>query len=94
MMIKYIYRYALFFILNRRCGISLLGVVLFFSCFFFPGGCGYSAKSLLRSNVRSIYIPIFDNDTFRRGYEFDLTREVRDQILMKTDLRIVERSQK
>ncbi|MEK7290097.1 MAG: hypothetical protein AAB067_07960, partial [Planctomycetota bacterium] len=30
------------------------------------GSCGYSSKAVLRSNVRSIYVPIFDNKTFRR----------------------------
>ncbi|GIL19995.1 MAG: hypothetical protein BroJett041_11090 [Candidatus Jettenia caeni] len=57
------------------------------------GGCGYSSKSLLRSNVRSVYIPIFDNDTFRRGFEFDLTKAIRDQILMRTPLNIVNKDE-
>ncbi len=56
-------------------------------------GCGYSSKSLLRSNVRSIYVPIFDNNTFRRGYEFDLTRAVRDQILLRTRLHVVDKDE-
>lgn len=56
-------------------------------------GCGYSSKSLLRSNVRSIYVPIFDNTTFRRGYEFDLTRAVRDQILLRTRLHVVDKDE-
>lgn len=55
--------------------------------------CGYSSKSLLRSNVRSIYVPIFDNNTFRRGYEFDLTKAVRDQILLRTRLNIVDKDE-
>lgn len=56
-------------------------------------GCGYSSRSLLRSNVRSVYIPIFDNNTFRRGYEFDLTRSVRDQILLRTRLHVVDKDE-
>ena len=56
-------------------------------------GCGYSAKSLLRTNVRSIYVPIFDNNTFRRGYEFSLTEAVRDQILLRTRLQIVDKDE-
>ncbi|MBF8276997.1 MAG: hypothetical protein HW390_2070 [Candidatus Brocadiaceae bacterium] len=43
------------------------------------GSCGYSSKAVLRSNVRSIYVPVFDNKTFRRGYEFDLTKVDRDE---------------
>ncbi len=57
------------------------------------GSCGYSSKSLLRSNVRSIYVQIFDNNTFRRGYEFDLTKAVRDQILLRTRLNIVDKNE-
>lgn len=57
------------------------------------GSCGYSSKSILRSNVRSIYIPIFDNNTFRRGYEFELTKAVRDQILLRTRLNIVDKDE-
>ncbi|MBM4055934.1 MAG: hypothetical protein FJ264_14975 [Planctomycetes bacterium] len=71
---------------------SLSALALLMVCFVIVG-CGYSSKSLLRSNVRSIYIPIFDNDTFRRGYEFDLTRAVRDQILIRTRLRIVDKDE-
>lgn len=57
------------------------------------GSCGYSSKAVLKSNVRSIYIPIFDNKTFRRGYEFDLTKAVRDQIILRTGLDIVDRDE-
>ncbi len=72
----------------------------FFACLVLPflalvasGGCGYSAKSLLRSNVRSIYVPIFDNNTFRRGYEFSLTEAVRDQLLLRTRLQVVDKDE-
>ncbi len=57
------------------------------------GSCGYSSKAVLKSNVRSIYVPIFDNMTFRRGYEFDLTKAVRDQIILRTRLDIVDRDE-
>lgn len=74
--------------------------VSFFACLALPFlalvtlvGCGYSAKSLLRSNVRSIYVPIFDNNTFWRGYEFSLTEAVRDQILLRTRLQIVDKDE-
>src|SRR3989304_3839422 len=70
-----------------------LSALVFLMIFFFITGCGYSSKSLLRSNVRSIYVPIFDNDTFRRGYEFDLTKAVRDQILLRTRLSIVDKDE-
>ncbi len=54
-------------------------------------GCGYSTKSLISRNINSIYIPIFDNTTFRRGLEFDLAKAVKDEIMSRTNLRIVQK---
>ena len=39
-------------------------------------GCGYSSGSLVRGDVGSVYVPVFENRTFRRGYEVELTRAV------------------
>lgn len=80
-----------FFRSNTTTFFACLALLLLFTIFI--GSCGYSSKSLLRSNVRSIYIPIFDNNTFRRGYEFDLTKAVRDQILLRTRLNIVDKDE-
>jgi hypothetical protein len=52
-------------------------------------GCGYSNKSLISRNISSIHIPIFENNTFRRGIEFDLTKAVKNEVMSKTNLRIV-----
>jgi len=71
--------------------IHTVTILLVFSILL--GSCGYSSKAGLRSNARSIYIPIFDNKTFRRGYEFDLTKAVRDQIILRTNLDIVDRDE-
>ncbi|MDR4507829.1 MAG: LPS assembly lipoprotein LptE [Candidatus Brocadiaceae bacterium] len=73
--------------ISAPCSLFLLLFV------FLIVGCGYSAKSLLSSNVSSISIPIFENVTFRRGYEFELTKAVRDQILLRTNLRIVDKEE-
>lgn len=54
-------------------------------------GCGYSTRSLMRQDLESIYVPIFDNDTFRRGLEFGLTKSVKDEILFRTRLKIVNK---
>jgi hypothetical protein len=54
-------------------------------------GCGYSTKSLISRDINSIHIPIFENDTFRRGIEFDLTKAVKDEIMSKTNLRIASK---
>ena len=74
-----------------RVRLHTVAILLVFSVLL--GSCGYSSKAVLRSNVRSIYVPIFDNKTFRRGYEFDLTKAVRDQIILRTGLDIVDRDE-
>ncbi len=51
-------------------------------------GCGYSAKPMTPRNVRTVYVPIFDNRTFRRGIEFQLTQAVKTELLHKADLRL------
>lgn len=54
-------------------------------------GCGYSMKSLMIRDVDTIYIPIFENETFRRDLEFGLTKELKDEVLSMTRLRIVNK---
>lgn len=54
-------------------------------------GCGYTSRSLLDQNVRNVYIKIFDNETFRRDLEFDLTKAIKEEILFRTKLRIVDK---
>ncbi len=70
-------------LLNQFMGYVLLAALM---C-----GCGYSTKSLISRDISSIHIPIFENDTFRRGVEFDLTKAVKDEIMSKTNLRIASK---
>ncbi|MHC4182436.1 MAG: LptE family protein [Planctomycetota bacterium] len=70
-------------LLNHFMGCVLLAILM---C-----GCGYSTKSLISRDISSIHIPIFENDTFRRGVEFDLTKAVKDEIMSKTNLRIASK---
>jgi hypothetical protein len=79
---------SLIFCINR-CLLRQLICVAF--VFVLVSGCGYSQKSLISRKINSIYIPIFDNDTFRRGLEFDLTKAVKDEIMSRTSLRIVQK---
>lgn len=58
---------------------------------FVLAGCGYSSHSILKKNVGNIYIPIFDNKTFRRGLEFGLSKAIKDEIMFKTQLKIVDK---
>jgi len=52
------------------------------------GGCGYSTATLLRSDIRSVHVPVFENRTFRRGLEVELTRALVRELTLHTHLRI------
>ena len=56
----------------------------------FLASCGYTSRSLIDQNVQSVYVPIFDNDTFRRDLEYDLTKAIKEEILFRTQLKIVD----
>jgi hypothetical protein len=50
---------------------------------------GYTTKPNYNCDIRTIYVPIFKNRTFRRGLEFDLTRAVIREIEAKTPYKVV-----
>jgi len=56
-------------------------------------GCGYSTRSLIRGGIRTVYVPVFENRTYYRGYEVDLTRAVIDEINDFSNLRIAPRDE-
>ena len=63
-----------------------------------PGGCisdghlnflGYTTAPNYDCNIRTVYVPIFENRTFYRGWEFDLTKAVIRSIEAKTPFKVV-----
>ncbi|HHT9152163.1 MAG TPA: LPS assembly lipoprotein LptE [Candidatus Hypogeohydataceae bacterium YC40] len=58
---------------------------------FIVAACGYTSRSLLKQNVNTIYIPIFENQSYRRGLEFDMTNAFKNEILFKTRLKVVDK---
>jgi len=50
--------------------------------------CGYTAGVRLPEGVRRVAVPIFGNETFRRGLEFDLTAAVARAVLDRTDVEV------
>ncbi|MCS6852277.1 MAG: LPS assembly lipoprotein LptE [Gemmataceae bacterium] len=50
---------------------------------------GYSTKPNYDEGIRTVYVPVFNNLTLRRGLEFDLTRAVVRQIETKTPYKVV-----
>lgn len=79
---------SLTFCINR-CLLRQLICVAF--VFVLVSGCGYTQKSLIDRKINTIYISIFENNTFVRGIEFDIAKAVKDEIMSRTSLRIVQK---
>jgi outer membrane lipopolysaccharide assembly protein LptE/RlpB len=72
--------------------------------FFFISGCGYTTKSLLPSNLKSIYVENFttkikitaeSNDermyrSYKPGMELDVSRAIRDKYLFDGNLKVAD----
>ncbi|HTK73694.1 MAG TPA: LPS assembly lipoprotein LptE [Gemmataceae bacterium] len=50
---------------------------------------GYTTKPNYDEGIRTVHVPIFENITFRRGLEYDLTRAVIREIEQKTPYKVV-----
>src|SRR5665213_243892 len=59
---------------------------LFFLALFSTGlaGCGYTTKSVFPPGIRTVAVPIFENRSFYRGAERDVTEALIKQIEMAT----------
>ncbi len=53
-------------------------------------GCGYMVGNAYGPDVRTVEVPIFENDTFRRGIEYQLTESVQREIQLRTPFRLVK----
>ena len=55
------------------------------------GGCigGYSSQSIYQQDVKSVYVEMFDNMTFRRDLEYDLTDAIAKRIETDTPYKII-----
>ena len=53
--------------------------------------CGYSTRSLMREDMRTVYVEVFDNQTFRRGLEKDLTVAVLEEVKRNSGLLVAAR---
>jgi len=56
---------------------------------FFAGCSGYSSQSLYTNEVKSVYVEMFDNTTFQRDLEYDLTDAIAKRIDAETPYRII-----
>lgn len=53
-------------------------------------GCGYRAGNVYGPEVRTVDVPIFQNDTFRRGLEYQVTEAVHREIQTHTPFRLAK----
>jgi len=74
-------------ILVLLCSYALLHPILSLS------GCteitGYSSESLFPEDLESVYLEMFDNQTFRRGVEYQLSDALAKRIEAETPYKIV-----
>jgi len=52
-------------------------------------GCGYSQADVYPDGVKTVVVPMFENKTFYRGVEFDLTEAVVKEIELRTPYKVV-----
>ena len=73
-------------------------MVLVAATLFAMSGCatdpteGYTSMSVYRDDVRTVAVPIFENDTYVRDVEFDLTDALIKEIESRTPYKVVNRS--
>ena len=51
-------------------------------------GCGYVVGSPYGPEVRSVHVPTFKNETFRRGFELQLTEAVHNEIKLHSPFQL------
>ena len=51
-------------------------------------GCGYTTGALHRTDVKTVAVPIFQSRDFRRGLEYEMTRELVNLINLRTPYKV------
>lgn len=74
---------------TRRSGACRAAALCISALALATAGCGYRAGPLDPSHARTVAVPVFDNDTFRRAIEVELTRILAAEIHARSGLRLV-----
>jgi hypothetical protein len=53
-------------------------------------GCGYVVGSAFDPQIRTVHVPTFTSEVYRRGIEFQLTEAVQKEIQKRTPFRLVK----
>ncbi len=64
-------------------------ILILLACCGCNNFAGYSNDSLFPAGIESVYVEMFDNQTFRRGTEYDLTDALAKRIEADTPYKIV-----
>ena len=64
-------------------------LALIFGCQETDPTTGYTSRSLYRTDVKTVYVEMFESESFRRGIEFELTRALSQQLELHTPYKIV-----
>src|SRR5215510_4489668 len=70
----------------------LTAVVRLVACAVLPlcAGCGYMVGGAYAPEVSTVHVPTFGSDTYRRGFELQLTEAVQKQIQLRTPYRLAK----
>jgi hypothetical protein len=70
------------------------GLLMLLAASVLLDGCGYRTFGAASfGEVNTIFVPIFENYSFRRGYEFQLTEAVIEQIQREGTFRVASRDE-
>ena len=53
-------------------------------------GCGYTVGNNFTRDIKTVHVPIFENDTDRRGLEFQITEAVQKEITKRSPYRLAK----
>ena len=53
-------------------------------------GCGYTVGNGFSRDIKTVAIPVFENDTNRRGIEFQLTEAVQKEVTKRSHFRLAK----
>jgi hypothetical protein len=72
----------------RLAGIVIAGLLLLLAGCATDPSQGYSTASVFPSNIRTVAVPILENETFIRGVEFELTDALIREIEARTPYKV------
>lgn len=73
----------------QRFGFVILWGLIITFCYGICGCAGYSNESLYSQDVKSVYVEMFDNESFWRGVEFKLTDALAKRIEAETPYKVI-----